>query len=101
MKNYVSVNSKYYKHTSHSGVLGHVDRLLRNDPSIAFPEKTKFNFGTTNNTQRYRKIHKKNMDKESKKHIKPRIKTPRRPFSRPDSESTRKIGLVFINQMYF
>ena len=57
MKNFVSVNTKYYKHSNASGELGHVNRLFKEN-SNAFKEYTKFNFGSSDNLfEEYKKIH--------------------------------------------
>ncbi len=45
MKNFVSVNCKYYKHSNASGELGHVDRLFHENIN-SFAEYTKYNFGS-------------------------------------------------------
>jgi|TARA_R110002020_G_C16278755_1_gene771662 hypothetical protein len=57
MKNFVSVNAKYYKNSNASGELGHVNRLFKENVN-SFSEYTKFNFGSSNNLfEEYKKIH--------------------------------------------
>lgn len=57
MKNFVSVNAKYYKNSNASGELGHINRLFKINAN-AFKEYTKFNFGSSSNLfEEYKKIH--------------------------------------------
>ena len=45
MSKYISVKTKYYKHSNASGEMGHVDRLFAENVN-SFPEYTKNNFGS-------------------------------------------------------
>lgn len=57
MKNFISVNSKYYKHSNSAGEMGHVDRLFKKNVN-AFEEHTKNNFGSDFGLlRRYKSIH--------------------------------------------
>mgnify|MGYP000209283726 CR=1 FL=1 len=57
MKNFVSVNAKYYKNSKAAGELGHVNRLFKENKN-AFKEYTKLNFGSSSNLfKEYKKIH--------------------------------------------
>jgi len=56
MKKFVSVNGKYFKHTSAKGTFGHVKRVFKTNKNV-FAEYTKHNFGSDNQLEKYNEIH--------------------------------------------
>lgn len=65
-KKFISVNSKYYKHSNASGEMGHVDRLFKENVN-AFSEYTKHNFGSDFNlNDRYKELHQQRVNATGK-----------------------------------
>lgn len=65
-KKFISVNSKYYKHSNSSGEMGHVDRLFKENVN-AFSEYTKYNFGSDFNLHdKYKELHQQRVNATGK-----------------------------------
>jgi hypothetical protein len=64
--NFVAINSKYYKTSSASGELGHVNRVFKENKNC-FPELTKNNFGDDNIEKKFLDVLKKCETQKGKK----------------------------------
>ena len=66
-KSFISVNSKYYKHSNASGEMAHVDRLFQDNVN-AFAEHTKNNFGSDQKLfDKYNELHQQRVNATGKK----------------------------------
>lgn len=66
-KSFISVNSKYYKHSNASGEMAHVDRLFKDNVN-AFSEHTKHNFGSDQKLfDKYKELHHQRVNATGKK----------------------------------
>jgi hypothetical protein len=67
MKNFVSANAKFYKHSNASGEMGHVSRLFHENVN-SFPEYTQSNFGSNFDLyKKYNEIHQRRIKIINKK----------------------------------
>lgn len=66
MKRYISINSKYYKHSNASGELGHVDRHFHKNKN-SFDNLTHLNFGSGDLLAEYQALRRKAESQKGKK----------------------------------